>query len=465
MLETILGGIALGAGGGIIDNAVGYYTQKNLNRQANNDYRRNLKLSQQLNIEAQRKAIEQSTSALKKAGLSPALAAQGSFSAPAASAPLGQSSAPNPNFDFGSSIAAVKQAQMLESEKENLSSQTEYNTAAAEKQRADAALLRQEVDNRKQDIKESESRISLNSQQEAMLVDLAKKYQTEGLLLGTEYSRMLSQDSFAHAALMEFCNRRIAGSQTEADRDFWTGLRAIGQRNKFDSGSLMAMSLFSEAWNSLDVTETEVGARAIQRFIQTLQSNDDEYLETIARMPVYQAKLVFGQTAEAFQNAAFRKAYREDLIPSEKDKLDEDVRVLKHNDPAGMLKDGDFLGFGVYAGSAVLRFGGQILAARQFGKGGVLSDPRGKQPNGQPKDASSPTGTPSKTAPSRKPSNPSQAAKDDVVKRRLYMSLGVERTDKLWSGYRKSDAKTFDEFLKREGIGQKRNWSDSDWMQ
>lgn len=456
-LGTILGGIALGAGQGIIDNTVGYYTQKNLNRQARNDYQRNLKLSQQLNIEAQRKAIEQSTSALKKAGLSPALAAQGNFSAPAASAPLGQSSAPNPNFDFGSSVAAVKQAQLLESEKENLSSQTEYNTAAAERQRADAALLRQEVENKKQDIEESKSRVSLNSQQENMLVDLAKKYQTESLLLGTEYSRMLSQDSFAHAALMEFCNRRIDGAQTEADRDFWTGLRAIGQRNKFDSGSLMAMSLFSEAWNSLDETETEVGARAIQRFIQTLQSNDDEYLETIARMPVYQAKLVFGQTAEAFQNAAFRKAYRQDLIPAEKDKLDEDIRVLKHNDPAGMLKDGDFLGFGVYAGSAVLRFGGQILTARQFGKGGALANPQGKQPNGQPKQPKVEAG---KTSDGKTPPK-IDTRSDSAVKSSVAVRLGMSRADELYteflkSGYRsKTGNNNFSEWLARvKNIGR-----------
>lgn len=376
----VIGGAGAFAGN-LVNNAIQYYTQKNQQRQAQANTQKNMRLQQQLEDESWNNRIVNSTAALKAAGINPALAAgatQGS-AAVSHSENMPQVSAPSGGAD-------IVNAAML------TASQRDLNEAAAEKARADAQLSKQEVENKQQDIKESESRIVLNNQQQSMLVDLSKKYQTESLILGTEYSRMLSEDSVAHHALMDYCNRRIADpSLTESQRDFWTAFRAIGARNKFDVGSLMAMNLYSLAWNSIEDYEREVAARAILKQVQDLQVKDEGIIEVLANMPAYQANLIFGQTAEALQNAEFRKAYRKDLLPSEKDKLDEDVRVQKHNDPAGMLKDGDYTGFGIYTLGNLLRFGGTILAARQFGKGGSLSDPRGKQPNGQPKETPKPS--------------------------------------------------------------------------
>lgn len=362
-----IGGII---GGNIVNNAIQYYTQKNQQRQAQSNTQKNMRLQQELEDESWYNRIAQSTQALKAAGLSPVLATGATQGAAAVShnESMPQVSAPSGGADLVNSAMLV-------------SSQRDLNEAAAEKARAEAQLSKQEIENKQQEVKESESRIQLNNQQESMLVDLSKKYQIDSLILGTEYSRMLSEDSVAHHALMDYCNRRIADpSLTESQRDFWTAFRAIGARGKFDVGALMAMKLYSLAWNSIEDYEREVAARAILKQVQDLQVKDEGIIEVLANMPAYQANLIFGQTAEALQNAEFRKAYRNDLLPSEKNKLDEDVRVQKHNDPAGMLKDGDYTGFGIYTLGNLIRFGGTILAARQFGRGGQLPDGKPSSP-------------------------------------------------------------------------------------
>lgn len=440
-----------------VDTAVQYFNQKKLNRQAQSDTQENMQLQKDLNLQQVSDSYAAAVRGMRSAGINPAVAVGGVNMAQGVSSHPGSAGvAAKPENSFPAALeAGVALAQQK--------GQIENTKANTELQKAETELKRQEVKNRKQEVSESESRVNLNAEQVSMLKQLTQKYGTEQLILGTEYDRMLKEDSFAHAALMEFCDRRISGASSEAERDFWSSLRALGRTGKFNSGSLMAMKLFSEAWNSLDQTETEVGARAIQRFIQSIQILDDEFLETAARMPVYQAKLVFGQTAEAFQNAAFRKAYRKDLLPVEAVKLEEDVRVQKHNDPAGMIKDGDFLGFGVYFGSSLLRFGGSLLTARQFGRGGSLSDPRGKQPNGQPKQEVG-IPQPGKTSSGHKPPNADRAAADEATKRSLYRSYkDKSKVDWLWSEYLRSRSgginsrnANFNEFLLNRGIGERR---------
>lgn len=431
------------------DSAVQYYNQKKLNRQAQNDTQQNMKLQKQLNLEQQFDSLKTYTSGLRAAGLNPALASSSPVMAQGVSSAAGNAGqAALPQNTTADTLQAFNALRKADSEIENVEANTEL-------QRAETKLKEQDVKNKQQDIEESKSRVSLNQQQESMLQDLSKKYQTESLILGNEYSRMLSQDNVSHHALMDYCDRRIASADTEPERDFWTALRAIGARNKFDAGAVMAMSLWSEAWNSLDKTEQEVGARAILRQIQDIQISDSELLDAMAYMPAYQAALVFGQTAEAFQNAAFRKAYRMDLLPVEKDKLEEDIRIQKHNDPAGMLKDGDFVGFGVYGAGQILRWIPQFYIARQFGKGGSLSNPQGKQPNGRPKTPSNNAPEPGKTSDGKTPPR-IDTRSDTAVKQSVAARLGAKRTDDLYeeflhSGYKsRTGNNNFSEWLAKE---------------
>lgn len=377
---SMLGGGVVGKAFDYVDTAIQYYNQKKLNRQAQNDTQQNMKLQKQLNLEQQFDSVKTYTSALRNAGLNPALASSSPVMAQGVSSAAGNAgNAAKPDNSFASTLEAFTAAGKQGAEIENLEANTDL-------QRAEAKLKEQDIKNKQQDILESQSRIELNNQQQEMLKQLSQKYGTEGLILGTEYSRMLTEDSVAHHALMDYCDRRLnAPDIPESERDFWTAFRALGRKGKLDSGAVMAMRLFSESWNSLEKYEQEVGARAILNQLQKMQLGDNDLLDTMAHLPVYQAALVFGQAAEAMQNAEFRKAYRVDLLPAERNKLDEDIRVQKHNDPAGMLKDGDLLGFGIYSGGQILRFAGNVFTARQFGAGSSLSSPQGKQPNGAPK--------------------------------------------------------------------------------
>ena len=94
-------GSVLGAVGNIASTAVDYFNQKRLNRQAQDDLRENTLFNYQLSQQAQRNAARNSVAGLKAAGISPALAGGGSFSAPAFSSSSSQGSAAPPlNLDL-----------------------------------------------------------------------------------------------------------------------------------------------------------------------------------------------------------------------------------------------------------------------------------------------------------------------------------------------------------------------------
>ena len=138
-MASILGDMALTAGEKVFDTALQYYSQKNLNRQQQANYQKNLKLAASLDITNQRKAIEQSTQALRNAGLSPVLAASGNFSAPAVSAAMGTAGQMSMSgASLPQQMKAEDQREMLEDSKENLKSQTLLNKAAAAKAQAEA---------------------------------------------------------------------------------------------------------------------------------------------------------------------------------------------------------------------------------------------------------------------------------------------------------------------------------------
>ncbi len=94
--EPSIFGSVLGAVGNVASTAVNYFNQKRLNRQAQDDLRENTLFNYQLSQQAQRNAARNSVAGLKAAGISPALAGGGSFSAPAFSSSSSQGSAAPP---------------------------------------------------------------------------------------------------------------------------------------------------------------------------------------------------------------------------------------------------------------------------------------------------------------------------------------------------------------------------------
>ena len=133
MAGSVLAGMASGMAQSAFDSSVQYFNQKHLNAQAQHDYRENLKLSAELNKKAQFDAVAQSTSALRAAGLSPALAANGNYSAPAASAPLASSSAGMPHSEGASMIQAINDARAFDNQQELVKAETRKLKADADK--------------------------------------------------------------------------------------------------------------------------------------------------------------------------------------------------------------------------------------------------------------------------------------------------------------------------------------------
>ena len=153
--------------------AIQYYNQKKLNRQAQNDTQQNMILQKKLNLAQQFDSVRNYTSALRAAGLNPALASAGIQMAQGVSSAAGNAGqAAMPENSAPAYLQAYNAMAKQESEIENTKANTEL-------QKAETDLKKQEVENKQQDIKESQSRIELNEQQSKMLSELTQKYSTE----------------------------------------------------------------------------------------------------------------------------------------------------------------------------------------------------------------------------------------------------------------------------------------------
>lgn len=310
-MSSILAGIAQGATEGLVNNTVGYYTQKNLNRQQRADYRKNLKLSQELNIEAQKRAIEQSTTALRNAGLSPVLAAQGGFSAPAASAPLGSSQAPQPHFDFSSAMLAQKEVEMQDVQKKNIESQTKVNEASAKKLTQEAA--------------ESEQRTT--------------GYERENVR-STDYDKTMSESmKAAYRSYAQDSNR------PQYERDFYESLANAPE--DYTKGTLEAQRDFISYLNELDDFQKENVLRAVVRQVAKMQLDDKPTLEALAYAPKKEREKMIAEIADAWSSAKFRNWQRETLGPAQAELLGTEKNVKEHSDFVGMVEDGNYLGAGL----------------------------------------------------------------------------------------------------------------------
>ena len=341
---SLLAALALGAGAGVMESTFGYYNQKNLARQQQANYQKNLKLSQKLNIEAQKKAIEQSTTALKNAGLSPVLAAGGDFSAPAASAPLGSASAPPVHFDFASALAASKEADLLKS-------QEKLNEAAAKKAEAEAKST--EIENEH-----------------------------------TEH-----QDK----ALGAVTHQLLEEMYQNTDNPFMRGFLDTYMGATSDRFNLGDYEAFNKAWfefsqrerdRELDFIQKEFDKRVLQ------MQYENGAAAALADMP--KAKRYEIYTAVHQMNANIARLDAETSLTEDQranlraqtSKLGQEVMSIFHSDPAAMYKAGDMsallvglgydavkaaaAGAGFAAGAAVTRGAGAAGAAAS-GSRGVLS--------------------------------------------------------------------------------------------
>lgn len=425
---SLLAALALGAGAGVMESTFGYYNQKNLARQQQANYQKNLKLSQKLNIEAQKKVIEQSTTALKNAGLSPVLAAGGNFSAPAASAPLGSSSAPPAHFDFASALAASKEADLLKSQEANLDSQTAVNTAQKEKIQAETDNIRSRTP----------YELELLGSQASNFNALVQKYGTEQLYLGQQYQRMLDEDSFASKEIRRYAEAKRDNSQG-TERDFWAAFYADVSRQKMTIGALAAMRRFAEFYNDLDEFQKEAVGRELYRSITEMQLKDDGILEALAHMPESQAVKMLAEAGEAMANRDFRIAYRTELLPYQAELTETERANIINHDFTGAMKAGRYKDAAYMLLPDLLHIGGQVMLLRQFGKGSAL--PAGKPSS--PSEAISGKKVDPKAGKTSDGKAPPKIdlRSDTAVKQSVAARLGMQRTNALYDEFLKSGYK------------------------
>ena len=310
LMDSLASGVAGGPaaagaqyGAQQLDKAASYYMQKNLNRQAQANTVKNMKLAAELNGQQAFRAIAQSTSALKAAGLNPALATQGNFTATGVSNPAGTaSSAPIGTApDFAASLLAGKQIALLDAEKRNLDAQTKERESQAAKNT--------------QDVVESESRLPLNSKQLEVMEQQIQKYGSEILLNGQEYGRMIAEDSEANRLIKESYDYRASIAKTPAERDYWLALKE--SQGELNVGTLRAMRDFSAYVNDLDEYDKNMLLRQVYKQIAQMQLDDTSVLYDLAHMPEAEFIKRMAETADLYASRDLRKAYAEVGIPSD----------------------------------------------------------------------------------------------------------------------------------------------------
>ena len=315
-MPSILGDMAAAAGEKVFDTALQYYSQKNLNRQQQANYQKNLKLAAALDITNQRKAIEQSTQALRNAGLSPALAASGNFSAPAVSAAMGSTGQiSQSNATVAQAMAARNERELLQKNKENLESQTQFNKAAAHKAMAEA-------DEAKQRTSESEVRQVAGERENVRSTDYDKTMDSQ--------MRELYKVRASDMSLPEY------------QREYWQAL--ADSPEQYTRGTLEAQREFSTYLNQLDEYQKEQVLRALVKEITKRQLNDNEVLDALTSAPVAQQKQMIADTADKWSSKKWRDWQRENLGPIQEELLGTESAVKKHSDFVGMIEDGNYFG-------------------------------------------------------------------------------------------------------------------------
>ena len=220
-VESVLGGMAANMAESAFKQQLQYQYQKNLNRQAQSYYEKDLKMSQKLNIDAQRAAIAQSTRALRDAGISPAMASAGGFSAPAASSPLASSAAGMASGSGADYVGAITQARLGDAQKENIESGTALNNALATKALADAGKTPFEIDLLKAQAREKQL-------YNAVLIDKNKAASDE---------------------LVAHFKKQLENAQSQSERDFAKAM--LERAPKMTIGALDAFMQFSSWTNAL----------------------------------------------------------------------------------------------------------------------------------------------------------------------------------------------------------------------
>lgn len=309
-VESVLGGMAANMAESAFKQQLQYQYQKNLNRQAQSYYEKDLKMSQKLNIDAQRAAIAQSTRALRDAGISPAMASAGGFSAPAASSPLASSAAGMASGSGADYVGAITQARLGDAQKENIESGTALNNALATKALADAGKTPFEIDLLKAQAREKQL-------YNAVLIDKNKAASDE---------------------LVAHFKKQLENAQSQSERDFAKAM--LERAPKMTIGALDAFMQFSSWTNALSEYDKTAVLNQLYKKIGQLQLGSDDALYALAHMPEAQFKQTLASMEDLLSSKKFRDVQRLEVVPLQKQLLTEQSNLTAAQaDLAGAQKE------------------------------------------------------------------------------------------------------------------------------
>lgn len=313
----------------LLDNAISYYTQKNLNAQQQANTQKNMRLQAELEDQSWYNRIAKSTSALRDAGLSPALATGQAQGAAAVShnEPLAQAHAPQ------SSAVDYINTQLNES-------QIDLNKAAAEKARAEAAEAESRVPNYEKTGREIEGRIKLNESQVGQIESMVRKLDAETLWTNREYMRKLDEDKVSAQLVRDEFKARFDGAQSQYEKDFWQAF--LDDDTEWTTGALMALRSWTAYNNEVDEWQKEALARQVQKELLKLQIDDSDVLYSLAHMPVQDFLRVQAEVADLVESAKFRKASRELGLPAQAEFMEQQAKTMKNNDFVGHVNSGEY---------------------------------------------------------------------------------------------------------------------------
>lgn len=347
-----------------LDKTVSYYQQKNLNRQAQAYTQKNMHLAHNLNYRA---TVDQ-TNAMRMAGINPAMALAGNFSATGVSNPAGTASAAPAGHapDIAPNFLAMKEIGLADAQKANIEASTKLQESAAAKNY--------------QDIAESETRLPLNSKQLEVMEQQVQKYGSEILLNGQEFGRMVAADSEANRLIKQSYDYRASIAKTPSERDYWLALKEA--QGDLNVGTLRAMRDFSAYVNDLDEYDKNMLLRQLQKQIAQMQLDDTSVLYDLAHMPEEEFKKLMAETADLYASRDLRKAYVDVGIPAESEYKKQMAKTMRHNDFVGNMSDGNYFDAGMSQIPNLLSLFENALMLRYL-RGGM---PSGSQlPSGRPK--------------------------------------------------------------------------------
>lgn len=274
-------GSVLGAVGNIASTAVDYFNQKRLNRQAQDDLRENTLFNYQLSQQAQRNAARNSVAGLKAAGISPALAGGGSFSAPAFSSSSSQGSAAPPlNLDLVEPLVRMLDAftNRMNAESNEKNVKVNQQNAAVNQQNANtnasnsatsAKLAESSIEKQK-----AETR-TINARRDAELENLEQ--QTLNLMArydldAQQYKRNNSRDENANSMVRQYFEALL---KSGSDSEKILAKKVLGDKGKerwFTADEMRDIQDYMQAKSLLASAAVQRNMTDAQR--KSLQNND-----------------------------------------------------------------------------------------------------------------------------------------------------------------------------------------------